>query len=158
MANLLDENKIKELLGITDDDLSADSGTVIDTPDSLRKDKILTSEMVFEDLTILIQNGNNILATIQHVLDSTPDNSDMFKNASLIMTTIKDTMKEFTNVYMEDKKHQNRMELEQMKIDARLHLMKEKANMGAISAESTQSQGVSYSQEDLIKNLIEYDD
>jgi hypothetical protein len=150
MGNIIDDEKLKSIFNM-DEDESIEP--VLPTPPT--EVVPLTPEAVFGELQQLIRSGNNMLSTVEHVISSEPDNPELYQGASSLLNSIKDTMKEFTKVYMEDKRHHNKMELEMLKITARENLVKQKFALGAIDAEGkTLDDGkIPFNQEAIISYL-----
>ena len=152
--SIIDDDKLKSIFNMAEDE----SFEPVAQQQPKQELETLTPESVFGELQQLIRSGNNMLSTIESVISSDPDNPEMYQGASSLINSVKDTMKEFTKVYMEDKRHRNKMELEMLKIQAREKLQKQKLDMGAIEADATVSGEtglVSYSQEAIINAMNE---
>ena len=182
--NLFDEDKIRDILGmdldefkettepeqppilnklidLDDDDFINNVVESVDEPHNQPINRpptsngMSTADEVYSELNTLISNGSDIMATLQSVILASPNNPELYSGASSLMTSIKDTMKEFTKIHFEGLKHSNQMEIEQMKIDARreLHMLRSDGQTidGVVTPNSAT---VSYSQEQLVRDLI----
>lgn len=79
-------------------------------------------ESIYNELKTLVSNGNEVLNTVKYVLQSNADPELVASMASLLVA-IKDTLKEFTKIHLQNIKHSQQKEIEEIRIKAKKDLL-----------------------------------
>ena len=106
---LLDKDKLDNLFNLPNDNTNQpQQNTNVDS--------------VYSELKKLIENGNSALDSLKYVILSNPEPELVDSMASLI-NAIKDTLKEFTKIHLQNIKHQQHKEIEEIRIKAKKEML-----------------------------------
>ena len=165
----LDNKKLNELFDIENSEPSKPEGS---EPQFNNEVKVDDSELtinvaeIYTQLNSLIKTGNEILENSKYTIETNPDDSEAVQAASSIINALRDTVKEFNKLHIEHLKHGHAKELELLKIQGRkesillksseAQKMMAKNNPGLLgNDESNVEDLISYSQEDVIKSILD---
>lgn len=146
---LLDENKLNDLFN-----LEEKKETINNT---VNTDSV---KAVYDELKKLIENGNSILETVKYVVQSNADPELVSSMASLI-SSITDTLREFTKLHLQNIKHEQQKELELIKIKAKKEMLQLKIDetkklLQNKNGEENNTNLIAYTQEHVINTLNKY--
>ena len=107
---------------------------------------------VYKELSGLIEVGNDVLKSAKYAIDMDPTAEGVLGGAASVINSIKDTVKEFTKIHMQNLKFEQQKELEFIKQQGRekLVLLRQPDD-----EESDDLATVPYNQEEIINQLNE---
>lgn len=106
---------------------------------------------VYGELEGLINIGNDILKNAQYAVEMDPTAEGVLGGAASMLNAVKDTVKEFTKVHLQNLKFQQQMELEKLKQQGREKLVE--MRHGEDDEENTHL--VPFNQEEIIKGIVD---
>lgn len=141
---LLDKDKLDNLFNLPDDNTTQpQQNTNVDS--------------VYSELKKLVESGNSVMDSLKYVILSNPEPELVASMASLI-NVIKDTLKEFTKIHLQNIKHQQQKEIEEIKIKAKKEMLQLKIDetkklLQNKNGEQNNTNLLAYTQEHVINAL-----
>lgn len=165
----LDPTKLNDVFDLDDEPTFSEENQTLQIETS-KQDTTpkINHKKVYEELAELIKNGNDILSTTKLMIESDPD-AEMVHASAQLLSSIKDMMKEYTKLYLNEVKFDQRKEIEQMKFQAKQEelsfklkaskaLLQDRQNLQVTSQNmpnSTDAELVPYSQEQAVFDIIQ---
>ncbi|HPM74236.1 MAG TPA: hypothetical protein PLA71_00775 [Saccharofermentans sp.] len=122
-------------------------------PEKNALDGLNTLEGVYTQMAELAKTGNELLETAKYSLESQPDNAEAIAGVASLLNSVKDTLKEFSKVYLMKVRFDQQKELENLKTENKKKLLEHKISVDSESGSNTTKDLIPYSQEQLIKLL-----
>lgn len=109
---------------------------------------------VYKEYAKLVQSGNELLTAAKYLINTGEPDGEAITAVASVITSVKETLKEFSNLHTSELRHQRQMELENLRHENRLKLLEKKRELEnpVIDVESNK-QTFEYSQEEIIKFL-----
>jgi len=152
--NILDVNGLNEMFNIQDSKLPIQTTTI--DPNNTKQ--------IYEEMGKLVQTGNYILETLKFHVEHNLDNAELVTGVANVMNSIRDTLKEFTKIYLNQIQHEQKIELEKLKLTGKKELLETKIqaannilNSGENSKQLNDKQSIPlipFSPENIIKEII----
>ena len=111
----LDPDKLSDIFDM--DEFKSSAMDKVDK-DGDSDELLLNTSKVYDQLTELIKNGNDVFSTVKMMIEADPD-AEMVHGAAQMLNAIRDTLREFTRIHIEEIRFSKRKELEEIKIEAR---------------------------------------
>lgn len=144
------------------DVLINDADQVHEVAVKIKEDKKLISknesvdvERVYGELSTLISTGNEIIKNAKYAVDMDPTAEGVLAGTASMMNSVKDTIKEFTKIHLQNIKFEQQMQLEKVKQEGREKLV-ELRKIDADVEDLTHL--VPFNQEDIIRDIINSED
>lgn len=151
---ILDINKLNEIFNLKDLKESIDNYNQISTNLNLTD-----QSKVYDELSKLIQNGNFILETLKYHVENNLDNAELINGIANIMNSIRDTLKEFTKIYLNQIQFEQKLQIEKLRLAGRKELLDAKIkatnNLLNIQNNNQSIPLIPYTPENIIKEIIE---
>jgi hypothetical protein len=149
-----DEDGLSELFNLDIEPPEEKDETEVIPTDSIEDDE----SYIEREIKQLGVTANQILATAQTMIHSTPD-AETVSAASSLISSITHLLAEFNKSILIEKKHKLNTQLETMKIKARKELaeMRSKKSLGEGNTFVQDNRTVVISQETLVKDLLDMD-
>jgi len=111
-------------------------------------------EKIYGELDSLVKTGGKVLNAAQYLVETTPE-SENIASTAMLLSSIKDIVREFTRLYHDKIRFDRQKELEVLKIKGREKLIKLRHNLEGGTPIGTTEDVVGYNQEEMIKKIIE---
>ena len=148
-----DKTNLDELFDIMEEQIDpiVEYEEVEKTKVQLHKNGQVNIDAVYDELGCLITTGKKILESAEYLVDSNQD-SEAIAGAATMIGTIKDTIKEFNRLYLDNVKFERQCLLEKIKHEHKKEIVKLKSANVKDDDESSEEM-VPFNQEDIIKIL-----
>jgi hypothetical protein len=117
----------------------------------IAKDEKIDVSRVYNELEGLISVGNQILKNAKYAVEMDPTAEGVLAGTSSMMNAIKDTVKEFTKIHLQNLKFEQQVQLEKLKQQGREKLVE----LRKTEPEEDYEDLVPYNQENIIKEIME---
>lgn len=117
----------------------------------IQQNKDVDVDKVYGELASLISIGNDILKSAKYAVEVDPTAEGILAGTASMLNAIKDTVKEFSKIHMQNLRFNQQIELEKIKQRGKEKLLKMR---GTDEAETDTMELVPFNQEDVIANLI----
>jgi len=168
----LDKDKLSSIFNISTEsdnkeDIDMKSISSSDEDEVASEEKVTKEDLstAYNELNNLIKNGNELFNNVKLIISTNDNpNPDLVNGAAHILDSIKESTKEFTKIYMAQLKHNQTIEIEKMRIEAKKEMLAFKINeakklMLLKNKESGEGEGDNiplqpYCQETVIEGII----
>jgi len=148
-SNSFDPHTMDAILGDAEDQ-------VFEVSEKLEEDKTLIEsnqnvdvKRVYNELEGLISLGNGILKNAKYAVEMDPTAEGVLGGAASMINAVKDTVKEFSKIHLQNLKFEQQVQLENLKQAGREKLVALKN-----TEEDVPENLIPFSQEDIIKEII----
>jgi len=146
---LSDADEIQEVAE-QQSDISSQTPMLIGTQNQATVDVV----RVYNELSNLLSTGNNLLESAKYAVDQDPTQEGILTGAAALLSTIKDVMKEFTKVHLQNIKFEQAKQLQLLKHNDRKDLVELKNTLDK-TAQELPKDALAYTQEDIVRQIIE---
>jgi hypothetical protein len=106
---------------------------------------------VYNELENLISLGNGILKNAKYAVEMDPTAEGVLAGTASMMNAVKDTVKEFTKIHLQNLKFEQQVQLEKLKQNGREKIVE----LRKTDNEEEYENLVPFNQEDIIKEIME---